>query len=314
MIRDDRSPAFGLRLAVGLILLALATVSGAQATPTVDTNVLWVANSDGLLKVATPEAQIILRIPEAKPVEALAVDEQRRVVWAAEPGHLIAYDFSGKIVRELAIPGSDRPHHGNSHKDERGRPGFGFHGEHGVYGQKPVRLAVDSKSGDVWLSVERAIYRLDANGTLQAQADLHGRALAMALDADDDTLWVVEQRHTVLAVSASGAVSSPLLAGRRSPAFAITYDPMHKAFWIATPRGIVRVSTDGQVQLEVSLGHVRSLAADRAGGVWAVAGDRLLHIDEAGSPRVDLRPGWFGAMHARARGVRSLRGQEGSGL
>ena len=299
MIRDDRPAAFGLRLVVSVILIALFAVSRAQATPTVDNNVLWVANSDGLLKVATADAQIILRIPEAKRVEALAVDEHRRVVWAAEPGHLIAYDFSGKIVHELAIPRSrsDRPHHEDPQKDQRGRPGFGPYGEHGFFGRKPVRLAVDGKSGDVWLSVENAVYRLDANGSLQAQADLHDRVLDMALDVDDDTLWVVGQRHTVVSVSATGVVSGPLLTGRRSPAFAITYDPMHKAFWIATPRGIVRVSTDGQVQLEVSLGHVRSLAADRAGGVWAVAGDRLLHIDEAGSPRVDLRPGWFGAMH-----------------
>ncbi|MBI4334832.1 MAG: hypothetical protein HY673_26555 [Chloroflexi bacterium] len=45
-------------------------------------NALWIAQSDGILKLATVDATVLLEIPEARNMRTLAVDEHRGVLWA----------------------------------------------------------------------------------------------------------------------------------------------------------------------------------------------------------------------------------------
>jgi len=93
-------------LLLGLSVLVGLTVRAQQTpTPTPDfVDAVWVAKADGLLKLAVPDGTALLTIPDGQGVRALALDEQRGLLWVHSPNSLRAYSDQGVALASPHVP------------------------------------------------------------------------------------------------------------------------------------------------------------------------------------------------------------------
>ena len=97
---------------------------------------LWLAKSDGITKIATADASVLLELADVKNVRAIAVDEQRGVLWAYIQNTLWAYRFNGEPALSISlIPPGD---YGNG---------------------KEVAISTNLQNGTVWLGVKKSLCR-----------------------------------------------------------------------------------------------------------------------------------------------------------
>ena len=93
-----------------LILSSLLLRAQSPVLPNPDfVHALWVAKSDGIDKIDTADGSALLQTPGVKNVRAIAVDDQRGVLWAYIQNTLWAYHFNGKpgLSVPLAPHGDD---------------------------------------------------------------------------------------------------------------------------------------------------------------------------------------------------------------
>lgn len=64
---------------------------------------LWLGKSDGIDKIATADASVLLQIVDVKNVRAIAVDEPRGVLWAYIQNTLWAYRFNGEPALSISF-------------------------------------------------------------------------------------------------------------------------------------------------------------------------------------------------------------------
>lgn len=81
---------------------------------------VWVAESDGILKVATADGTILFEIPDAVGTRVVAVDTQRGVLWAYGKNHLSAFDFAGtmRVRVPLSVSTSKSDDDKDDHEDD----------------------------------------------------------------------------------------------------------------------------------------------------------------------------------------------------
>ena len=82
-----------------LVALSLALAVGLEAFSAGEPPALWVAQSQGIVKVV--DGAVALAIPSTADVQALAVDGKRKRVWAYSGKQLLSYDFAGHPISAL---------------------------------------------------------------------------------------------------------------------------------------------------------------------------------------------------------------------
>src|SRR5687767_14781526 len=98
-----------------LVLSSLLLLAQHPLLPNPDfVNALWVAKSDEIHKIATTETSTLLQMGELKNVRAVAVDDQRGVLWAYVQNTLWAYRFNGKPAFNVPLT----PHGDNGNNKE----------------------------------------------------------------------------------------------------------------------------------------------------------------------------------------------------
>ncbi|WP_435104925.1 hypothetical protein, partial [Arhodomonas sp. AD133] len=310
MVSLDRVRDVAVRWVAAFLVVCLACLATANAAPSPDSDVLWVADTGGVLKVAATDAAIELEIPDARRVKALAADAARGLVWAYRPGRLVAYDLAGGRVRNLPVEATllgrssvatEREARDESRADvpavlDEAVDGLTTTQRQAFGTAAGTHLAVDETTGEVWLVDGRSVYRYGADGERLAEATLGSRARDAAFVASEGSLWLTDWRGRVLAVSASGDVREPLDLGFLERALALAYAPQHDAVWIALPRAVVRHAVSGERRLTASVDGALHLDADGQGGVWAAGLRRLTRIDASGSAAVSFRPRWASAL------------------
>jgi hypothetical protein len=132
---------FGVIVTFSVLCLVLSTLLlRAQHSPLPNpdfADALWVAQSDGIRKIATTDASSLLHIANLKHVRAVAVDEPRGVLWAYIQNTLRAYRVNGEPVRSIPLT----PHGDNGNGED-------------------VALSVNADNGTVWLAVKKSLSTL----------------------------------------------------------------------------------------------------------------------------------------------------------
>lgn len=255
-----------------------AVTLGPLRSPFVDA--LWVATSEGLHKLATSDGAPLLQIAEPVGLRAVRVDERQHVVWAYRPGALLAYDFSGTLLRSVALP----------------LPAD--------YSEAtPVALAAASHSGSVWVSVGETLQRVDAQGSVRLTAIFPAPIVAVVVDLDRDEIWVGTPGEL-------GAYRETFIPPQRVPVLvpvrtlelagagelrALAWEAAARRLWVGLTGGVrVYDDAEGLVAETVLASTTSAISLDGQGGMWVATPTQLLRLGPAGQLHTALDP-WPGA-------------------
>lgn len=162
-------------IAVCLLAIVFATQTqtvGASGEPS---RPLWVAESNGVLKLRAPDGEIVLEIPRDD-ISALTVDSVNGDVWAYGRQRLLRYDPDGQIKLDAAIDGNlivtemvvDSTRQQVWLAGAYALSRYSFEGQfisQRVFPSLLRGLSPDPVRANVWAATLNALYVFDANGT-----------------------------------------------------------------------------------------------------------------------------------------------------
>lgn len=271
-------------LARGAALWLLGATAAAQA------NALWVAESEGLLKIDPADAAVALEIHEPAGVDAVAADPDGDRIWAVTGHRLKAYSAGGELIAHTRLP---RRH---------GR-------------RQPLELAAGI--GGVWLAAGRHLYYFDAGGRLQERVRFRRPVRALTLDTRENRPWVAAG-GTVFVLDAGGEEIDRFRL-RFPRVTQLDYDPALDGVWIASGPYLLRLNAaDRAVDYRARPGlgfYFRDrLSADGRGGAWGAARGRVSHLNATGDIDARFKPfrrGWWAWW--RGDTLRDLAADRGDG-
>jgi len=263
-----------LVMAVGFVALC-AQVLLSSAAPRGDfLSALWIAESNGVLKVATATGKILFEIREGRDLRAVTVDERRGVLWAYGGGRLSAYEFSGSHRLTVIVP---PPHEESTGKEEESD-------------DTHLALSADVTDGSVWLGVQKALHHFSSTGERLATLTLEHPVQAFALDAARGQLWVATKKHLAAYGHDNQKVSTLDLARKGADLRDIAYDATLDQLWVAFKDSIERYTFSGQRVYERNIEHLVRIASDGQGNLWAATRKQLLRFNSAGALSLQLEP------------------------
>jgi len=245
------------------LLLALVLLFGLEAFSSSEPQALWVAQSQGIVKLV--DGVEALEIPSAAAVEALAVDGKRKRVWAYAGKQLLAYDFEGRALSATPVD----PPAGN-----------------------PVLLAVDARAERVWLAVQSQVMLFDGQGRALWQERLPNPAAGMTVDSKRSLLWIAH-KGTLQVHDATGERLALLSRPDMQLVRALDYDTKLDEVWVAADDTIRRFASNGAQSFSVGLNWVAkptAIAADHDGALWIADSRRLVRLNSAGGVDFTVTP------------------------
>ena len=248
-----------LTLLSAFVLFFIASSSSANTA-------LWVAESNGLLRIALADESVVFEITDAAGTEAIAIDNHSGRIWAYGPGRLRAYNSKGNPEVDVAAPGI--PQH------------------------TPITDMVADGDG-VWIAAHHGLFRFDPEGQLKKALDFSKPVTAMTLDTERLQLWAAVPEQLFI-LDGSGTVVKQL-----TPSFPRTwqleYDASLDSVWVAGGPFLFRINASDHVQelspreaLEQRFSHY--LSADGQGGVWGGTRHSISHVNEDGEVAFTFRP------------------------
>lgn len=254
-------------LSIFLVLLFIA------ASPAYSASALWIAESDGVLKLATADGTMLLEIPDAGGVESVAIDADQGRVWTYSGGShkkdkptLRAYTVDGELETDVAVP---------------------IIHQHA----KPVDMVADA--GGVWLAIDRDAYRFNAQGVLQKRIHFRRPINSLTLDTERSSIWIAVPGHVFVLDDQGQDI------GRFRTHFPfitqLEYDAFLDATWVVVGPYLLRLGADDRDLQFVSRFGVgfklwRHLSADGHGGVWGADPSRLTHVNASGEIEFTFTP------------------------
>ncbi|MGQ0585727.1 MAG: Ig-like domain-containing protein [Gammaproteobacteria bacterium] len=244
-----------------LLALPLALAVGIEAFSSSEPPALWLAQSQGIVKVQ--DGVIAFEIPAGATVEALAVDGKRKRVWAYAGKQLFSYDSDGHPVSATTLD----PPAGN-----------------------PTLLAVDTRADRVWLAAHRQLQLFDGQGRALWQARLPNPVAAITVDAKRSQFWVA-YKGTLQVYDSSGERLADLDTPDIKLIHALAYDSRLDEVWVAADDTVRRFAPNGAQVFQAGLWPVTAIAADQDGGLWVTDSRRVAHLSSAGVVEFSVVPG-----------------------
>lgn len=282
----------------GLVFLTLLFSLQASATTVANDNyvgALWVAQSDGVLKLATADGSVLFEIDNAEDIAALALDQKRGVLWAYGRETLTAYAFDGTVVGQYRTTkrrnDHDRHREREDHRRER---------EHDNRRENPetALLAVSPEDGSVWLGTDRELVHLSVDGDIIGTARSKKGITGVAIAPESSTVWVADNDTVYLVDDSNGPLELQELFDARTALRSIQYDEYLQELWVATERDLLRIDNSGTVRFRKKLKHLDLFAPGSRGTLWAASEHRLYKVDASGLVEIELVP--FNGRHNRA--------------
>jgi RHS repeat-associated protein len=250
----------GMWLAAGAaVLVLLVPVTPAAAQPPAPNpmfaKAVWVAVSEGVLKLLAADGSLLLEVTGLKRVQAVAIDAQRATLWVVAGDNLLSYAFDGTPQLALALP-------------------------HGGGGR--ALLAVNTTDGSLWLARDETLRSFSAAGQALQVVPLRGDVLGLSVDPGAALLWVATASSVTAYDAVAGQVVRTLALGHDADVRDVSADPATQCVWVARQDGVLRFAADGTLLLTAAPRLPVRVAAAPNGGVWAATKTNLVHLDGTG--------------------------------
>lgn len=279
-------------LLVSVFSLLLIATARAETTPNTDyTGALWVAESDGILKLATSNGEILFEIGDADEVQTLAIDETRGVLWSYGRNELRQFAFDGTLTGQYDI-GCERPRW----RREPGRGEYRHwdrdreqHRCREARGETAV-MVVDPNDGALWLSRGHRLQHYDADAALVAETVAQRPITALSLSPLSSRVWLSDGRALYRVVESGTELELHQLLQERGGIKAIAYDDYLQELWLASKNALIRIDEDAVEQFRQRYRHIEHLAPDHRGVLWAVSHGSVIKLDGTGLLQLETRP------------------------
>ena len=271
-------------LAFFMVVLASALLTASQAAPNNDNlNALWVSESGGLLKLATIDGRVLIQIPHASDIRALAVDAENGALWAASQTSLRTYAFNGALLRSVPLPGDSDASHEGEHEHEHEH-------EHESNHHDGLLLELNTITDGVFVTTKHQVLAYDAQGKLQNILSLKTGIKALTFSAKDNLLWLGTE-HVIYAYDATTLkIINQFTLGHGEELQALAYDKTLNQLWVALENTLYLYTTEGQ-RTDLGRFHdAKKLMPDGAGRVWVASEGSLYYVDNSGATLLQLRP------------------------
>ncbi len=295
--RAIHSHAYLWALLAFLISLTLAQSSAAPNSNFV--NALWVGESQGILKFATATGSVLLGIPSAKEVCAVATDEKRGTLWAYGGGTLRAYGFNGTLKRTITpptVPGTPlvtpliNPTDSCIAQESAATSPTNFDSQDTQEDRtRHSLLAINTKDGSAWLAINKSLFRYSPQGLLLNTISLTGKAQALSFDQTRQLLWAAT-KTTLTAYGVQGTPVRAIALGANVYVEDISVQARSGDVWVALDDRLRRYSASGVLLLEKPLALLEKIATDGRTGVWASTRTTVRYLDQSGLEQVQLQP------------------------
>ena len=241
-----------------------------RAEPPLDANpdfsdAIWIAQPDAIKKIATADGSELLHIPKVKNVRAIAVDDQRGVLWSYQQNVLWVYRFNGEPL--LSIPLHPYGDNGNG---------------------PDVALSVNPTNGTAWLGVKKALHHFGPHGEWFSVHTLPDNVRALSWDPTSGCLWVGTPKKVFALHDAGTTCKAPGAGGPIPRCEDLAVDPESGDLWVAMKKVVQRYDADGHLQFEAPIAKVTSVASDYQGGAWIAAEKSLMRLDRVGRVLVEI--------------------------
>jgi RHS repeat-associated protein len=258
----DRRPALYWWLTLSIAILGSSLPGFAQSPTPHFENALWIAETGGLLKVATADGDLLFEISGLGEVRAVAVDDRRGMVWLYAERTLRAYGFDGEAQLSIPVSSPNSAH---------------------------AALTVNAEDGSVWLGTGKDLWSFSASGQLLHSLRLASNIETLSADGANGRLWVGTANDVVARDLPSAAPLQALELGAQPAVNDLSVDPATGEVWVALRDGVRRFNLAGQLLSSTPTRDVRRVAATE-GGAWAATTKDLLKITASGSIALALRP------------------------
>lgn len=266
----------------------------AEAATLSDSNyvgALWVAESDGILKLATADGEILFEIGDAKDVQALSLDESYGVLWAYGNNLLTSYSFDGTVTGQYDVGCEARwkeQHRvfDDVHQRERDRD---QHRCKEVEG-KDAHLAVDPSDGSLWLARGRLLAHYDTAGTKLSDITAKKEITALVLSPLTSQLLFAAEKQLYRVIEQGKILDLQELLKERKTIKAIAYDEYLQELWLATEKELLRIDENGIEQFRQRFKHIERMAPDHKGALWATTGHSVVKLDGTGLLLLETNP------------------------
>lgn len=257
MTTTNATKGFIARVLRSTILIGCAIALSATAGS------LWVAESEGTLRLDALDGAVVLEIPEDPyGAGAVAVDPTNGNVWTWGSERLRGFDREG--VNFLDIESSSYP-----------------------LWEHPNDLLVDGNAGNIWLNLGSNLYRLNLSGQVVGSLLDYGTTCnSMTLDRERSRLWLCSY-YSVKAYDATfqEVVSLPLLSS--DVICQSAWDEFRDELWVAVNDKLRRYDSAGVMTFEMQnpagLTNTNFLKPDGKGGLWLGSETQFVYIDPTGA-------------------------------
>ena len=247
-----------------LFALIFGCIGQSQATD----SSLWIAESEGAIKLLTTTGDVDFEIPVEGGIESLAVSQQDQVVWTFASKQLRSYELNGTPLQIIDIST--------------------------VISNGSVRGLVVT-SDRIFLAVRKRLYIFDTSGILLFETQHDRRVKGITLDTSRDQLWLATLEHVLVYDNDGQLIQSMPMPNEDAEEYRrIAYDAFLDQVWISlSEKRLRRYSPSGQQVFETTLnkGVLRKfLSPDGNGGLWASRGKKMGHITNDGQLEFSFKP------------------------
>ena len=272
-LRGEQRESFGLvgpdRMRV--VAPGHSTAGAGGTTPDPDSvDALWVIQKDLVSKLAVDDGSLLFDLTGAS-YRRLAVDQNRRTLWAIGKDGLASYAFDGTL--DFLLPAM---HPSNS------------------------ALAVNPIDGTAWVALDTTLSVYSTAGALQQSLTLASKAVDLAFDTRLGRMWAAG-KLSVTGYDSGGTELVSLDVSALGKIKAMTASPVTGDVWVADKDELARYDSAGALLATLSIAKVADLEGDTLGGMWATTDSELYRFD-ATTGAVLLQMGGF----AGSGGIRAL--------
>lgn len=254
------------RKLIAVTFVGAASIGAAHAqniASTAPASCIWYADANTLYQVAT-DTNTVAKTVSLKAAHSLAMNGSDCGVWAVSEKQLYRFDAAANQTFKLALKSLSKPLDDTS------------------------RLAVDPLDNSVWLSDDKTLVHMNANGQQLGSVNTAGNIKGIVVELDQ-TVWVLGGQQ-IWHYSAQGVLiaSQDLNKLLRADPKYLAFDSLGQALWVAGGKQLIQINLDqaGKAALQIDLpDNANALTLNaRTGELWVATDKALLSFGWDGKP------------------------------